>query len=168
MGIGKINDKKVGQWEQFNFSESFVGNVEYVDGIAQNDIIDHDEHVIVDGEPVIADGKYIADDEHIVTDNIISEYIEYWPDGTKKVTGQYLADGSNKKTGLWTKWFNNGQKEEEGVFKNNVEIGVWKYWNYNGDQFDDIDYGNGQVGGGKKKKNQSKKISFGLNLRKTY
>ena len=42
------------------------------------------------------------------------KHIEYWPNGQKKEEGTY-KDG--KKDGLWTYWYENGRKRSEGTFK---------------------------------------------------
>ena len=141
------NDEKIGHWEQFDSDGSLIMNIEYKDGTA------------------------------------IGGYTENWPNGNKKAEGRYLSDGSGKKTGIWTlwsdngkkieegsytdgekhgvwtKWYHNGQKQEEGAFKNGVEVGVWEYWEIDGTQLDNIDYGDRQAGGAKKK-SKNRKIKY--------
>ena len=39
---------------------------------------------------------------------------------------------NGRKEGLWTFWYKNGRKKEEGTFKEGKEVGVWKRWHDNG------------------------------------
>ena len=39
---------------------------------------------------------------------------------------------NGRKEGLWTFWYKNGRKREEGIFKEGKEVGVWKRWHDNG------------------------------------
>ena len=39
--------------------------------------------------------------------------------------------GLEKLEGLWVSYYDNGQKKEEGVYKNGREVGKWTF--YNGD-----------------------------------
>ena len=39
---------------------------------------------------------------------------------------------NGKKEGLWTFWYKNGERREEGKFKDGNEVGVWKRWYDNG------------------------------------
>ncbi|MEW6469446.1 MAG: toxin-antitoxin system YwqK family antitoxin [Bacteroidota bacterium] len=75
-------------------------------------------------------------------------YVEYWPDGKKKVEGSYNApvqinDNDSKevkagklanavKVGKWTYWHQNGQLAAEQYYTNGAMTGTWKQWYQNG------------------------------------
>ena len=46
--------------------------------------------------------------------------IERYESGQRAYEG-YLADDGSK-VGIWTRWYDNGQKESEGTFKNGEQI----------------------------------------------
>jgi len=50
--------------------------------------------------------------------------------GTGKDAVGTLKDGHED--GLWTKYYENGIKSEEGIYRNGNEVGTWKYWHDNG------------------------------------
>ncbi len=39
---------------------------------------------------------------------------------------------NNLKNGLWTEWYENGRKMEEGSYINNLRDGLWTEWHENG------------------------------------
>ena len=57
------------------------------------------------------------------------KHVEYWPNGQKKEEGTF-KDG--KQEGKWTWWYENGQKKHEGNYKDNLRYGEWTYWYKNG------------------------------------
>ena len=50
--------------------------------------------------------------------------------GDIKMDLGYIKNG--KKEGLWTWWFENGEKKNEGSFKGGLEFGLWTYYNEDG------------------------------------
>jgi antitoxin component YwqK of YwqJK toxin-antitoxin module len=56
--------------------------------------------------------------------------VERYDHGQKKSEGYLLDDGT--KVGLWTFWYENGQKESEGSYKNWEKEGIWTFWYENG------------------------------------
>ena len=54
---------------------------------------------------------------------------EWYRNGQKKEEGTY-KDG--KEDGLWTGWYDNGQKEIEGTFKDGKPDGLSTLWYENG------------------------------------
>ena len=46
--------------------------------------------------------------------------------GDIKMDLGYIKNG--KKEGLWTWWFENGEKKNEGSFKDGLEFGLWTYF----------------------------------------
>ena len=50
--------------------------------------------------------------------------------GDIKMDLGYIKNG--KKEGLWTKWYDNGQKGIEGTYKDGLEFGLWTYFYENG------------------------------------
>ena len=51
--------------------------------------------------------------------------------GDMKMDLGYIKNG--KKEGLWTWWFENGEKKNEGTFKDGKENGLHKWWYKNGE-----------------------------------
>ena len=56
-------------------------------------------------------------------------YTEYYENGQKEFERIY-KDG--KRDGLQTNWFENGQKKEEGTYKDGKKDGKWTKWYENG------------------------------------
>jgi len=46
--------------------------------------------------------------------------------------------------GLWTWWYDNGQKWQEGNYANGERDGTWHIWKRNGAQWKDVVYDNGE------------------------
>ena len=55
--------------------------------------------------------------------------------------------GWGKLDGLWTKWHENGQKEEEGTYKKGKKDGLRTHWYDNGQKFWEETYKNGEKDG---------------------
>ena len=49
------------------------------------------------------------------------KHIKYYPNGNKKEEGTF-KDG--KKDGLWTWWYENGQKKKEVTYKDGKQEGI--------------------------------------------
>ena len=72
---------------------------------------------------------------HNKTSNGIEKirYEAYYENGQKKQEGDY-KDG--KGYGLWTWWDENGQKEREGTYKDGKGYGLWTSWYENGQKYE--------------------------------
>jgi antitoxin component YwqK of YwqJK toxin-antitoxin module len=70
-----------------------------------------------------------------------------YPDGMRRAEGYPNEHG--KPVGLWTSWYENGQKEEEGEYKEHIEKreGLWTSWHENGQKWADCEYKNGERDG---------------------
>lgn len=65
-------------------------------------------------------------------EKIVGEY----DNGLKEYDGYVLEDGS--RVGLWTFWYENGQKWFVGSFKNGEWDGLWTLWNEDGSIYSDL------------------------------
>jgi len=45
---------------------------------------------------------------------------------------------NDEKTGLYTRWFPNGQKDREGNQRKGGQVGLWKYWSPNGKESSEL------------------------------
>ena len=61
--------------------------------------------------------------------------------GDIKVDLGYIKNGG--KEGLWTWWFENGRKKNEGTYKDGKENGLHKWWYENGHKSEERTYKNG-------------------------
>lgn len=59
---------------------------------------------------------------------------EEWGDGTKRAAG--LINQAGNKEGLWTFWHDNGQKKEEGEYKDGKREGLWTQLRKNGEKIE--------------------------------
>ncbi len=60
---------------------------------------------------------------------------QYWSlSGSKILTCNYVKNeyGEQSLNGRYTKWYDSGQKLEEGSYKNGMKNGKWTYWYVNG------------------------------------
>jgi antitoxin component YwqK of YwqJK toxin-antitoxin module len=65
--------------------------------------------------------------------------------GDIKMDLGYIKNG--EKEGLWTWWFENGEKKNEGTFKDGKENGLHKWWYENGHKSEERTYKNGKKDG---------------------
>lgn len=74
---------------------------------------------------------------------------EKYPNGAAKSRGQVLQDQNDNyvKVGLWTFWHDNGQKSEEGEYKDGERSGDWMYWRENGKKLKEGKFTNGKETG---------------------
>ena len=72
------------------------------------------------------------------------DVFELHKDGSRKYTG--LLKGG-KKDGLWTSWYENGQKDEEVVYKDGEEHGLVTNWYENGQKSEKITMRYGKLDG---------------------
>ena len=54
----------------------------------------------------------------------------WYENGQKRNEGSYI---DSKRDGKWTWWYENGQKEHEGYYKEHMRVGQSSHWNENGD-----------------------------------
>lgn len=74
-------------------------------------------------------------------------YIEYWPDGTKKMAG-WMKKG--KRDSSWTFYDSTGVRRSAGPFRNDQRCGEWSEWSAQGRLLQRMDYGKpGEAAGGK-------------------
>jgi hypothetical protein len=59
---------------------------------------------------------------------------EYWPNGQLKYSYEMRrsANGKWARNGIGRAYFDDGKLEREGVYKNNVRIGIWHYYDGTG------------------------------------
>jgi len=67
-----------------------------------------------------------------------------YEDGEKKDEGTY-KDG--EQDGKWVEWYENGQKEEEGTYKDGEQDGKWVEWYENGQKEEEGTYKDGEQDG---------------------
>lgn len=109
---------------------------------------------LVDGHMKIwnGEGELVTDDEY-QKGRKLAVKTEHYPNGSKKTEGMYLhaeyvvktaddwwkaepatftTNGKDERHGAFTAWHQNGQKEYEGEFKNDLRVGEFNYWYSNG------------------------------------
>ena len=72
------------------------------------------------------------------------KYVTYYDNGQKQEEGNF-KDG--KKDGLWSWWGENGQKMSEGNYKDNKYDGLWTGWHENGQKKEVGNYKEGKIFG---------------------
>ena len=88
------------------------------------------EQLVYKGGVEVSKGEYKGNSLFI---NVIKKY----PDGTKMEEG-YTKDGL--KDGLWTEWFENGQKSKAENYKEGEKDGISTWWYSNGDKKKEVQY----------------------------
>ena len=84
-----------------------------------------------DGNPKIIE-EYTKDDQGR---EILRKETHYFPgEGKKKyISGTY--DNAQLRDGIWTSWYENGQKNSEQNYVNGKEDGEYNAWHPNGNQY---------------------------------
>jgi len=83
-----------------------------------------------------ADGKpkkvveYITDDDG---KKVLYKETHYFPGEKKYISGTY--DKVQRRDGIWTSWYENGQKNSEYRYINGKEDGEYNVWHRNGKQY---------------------------------
>ena len=67
--------------------------------------------------------------------------------GSKYILGEVK---NGKKDGLWTPWYENGQKESEETFKDGKRDGLGTWWYENGQKIEEVIFKDGEMISGKK------------------
>jgi len=68
--------------------------------------------------------------------------ISTYQDGVKRSEGYLKTIDVND--GHWTNWYQNGQKESEGVYKDGRKEGLWTLWDDNGKKNSEVEYIDGE------------------------
>ena len=71
----------------------------------------------------------------------VGERQEFWPDGTKKLEGNYDQD---QRHGNWNTYHEDGRIELEGQYVDDLREGRWVAWHENGERRQEVDYRRGQ------------------------
>lgn len=66
---------------------------------------------------------------------------ERWPDGREKIVRYY--DNSNNHLYKEERFYQNGNKQMQGTFRNGKKDGVWYYWYENGQLWSEGNFENG-------------------------
>ena len=74
-------------------------------------------------------------------DSILVKEIGYYPDGQKRIEGEYRE---GKREGKWTYWYNNGNKWSEAVYKAGLRDGKSTVWHENGRKYYEGNYSAGE------------------------
>ena len=84
--------------------------------------------------------------ESILEDGKMISYkeFEWYENGQKQYEGIY-KDG--KEDGLWTEWYKNGQKKSEKTYKDGLEDGLETWWYENGQKSSEWTYKDGEKDG---------------------
>ena len=74
---------------------------------------------------------------------------EFWPSGGIKYTYEMRRSSNGKwaRNGIGRAYYEHGQLEREGSYKNNVRIGIWKYYDVDGKHIRTEDRGTDGDGG---------------------
>lgn len=74
-------------------------------------------------------------------DQICSGGIHYFK---TLITAYYYRDVPKNYSGVWTTWYDTGQKSSEGKYKDGYQQGRWYVWGNNYEIFSDVFYDNGK------------------------
>ena len=83
-------------------------------------------------------GVYVKE----ISDEIVNGEVFQVVDDMKVPIGK-MKNG--KKDGLWTSWYENGQKESEETFKDGKRDGLGTWWYENGQKFSEGTYKDGKL-----------------------
>jgi antitoxin component YwqK of YwqJK toxin-antitoxin module len=73
-----------------------------------------------------------------------------WPSGREKLVRFYVEKGGDKELSKEIRYYETGQKEQEGTFKKGERHGKWTYWYDNGNIWSEGDFKNGKSHGYRK------------------
>jgi len=85
--------------------------------------------------------KSVKNEEEVMLDT------NHWDNGKKMSEGNLDFDGDGElcKTGKCTYWYENGQKEQEGTYKDGDYDGKWTHWHENGQKEKESTYKDGEL-----------------------
>ena len=74
--------------------------------------------------------------------------LKLWSPGKYRQKGRVEVTGEPGKdyymqVGPWTYWYKNGQKAEEGEFRNGKHQGKWTTWHDNGQKMSEVEFSDG-------------------------
>jgi antitoxin component YwqK of YwqJK toxin-antitoxin module len=75
--------------------------------------------------------------DNLITGKLYFNYIIDDSSKSKFLVGE-LKDGI--KNGLWTRYWNNGNKKKEGIYKDSFKVGLWVEWSKKGNKYLEILY----------------------------
>ena len=96
-------------------------------------------------------GVYVKE----ISDEIVNGEVFQVVDDMKVPIGK-MKNG--KKDGLWTSWYEIGQKESEETFKDGKRDGLWTRWYKNGQKYSEGTYKDGKEDGLQTEWNENGKI----------
>ena len=77
----------------------------------------------------------------------LSEVIETYDYGNIKSIKYHKKTRDRIEKVKFEKYYENGQKEKEGTYKDGKKDGLWTYWNENGQKKSEVTYKNGELDG---------------------
>ena len=92
-----------------------------------------------------ADGKPKKVEEYITDNNgkkVLYKETHYFPEEKKYISGTY--DAKLLRNGVWTSWYENGQKNSEQNYVEGKENGEYNVWHPNGKQYIKGEYDMGE------------------------
>ncbi|MDR1181213.1 MAG: hypothetical protein LBL13_04480 [Bacteroidales bacterium] len=95
-----------------------------------------------------ADGKAKKVDEYTTDDNgrkILYKETYYFPGEKKYISGTY--NNTKERSGVWTSWYENGEKNSEQNYVNGKEDGIYRVWHPNGKPYIKGEYEMGEKTG---------------------
>lgn len=87
--------------------------------------------VVVDA--TYADGLPKKVSEYIIKEDgsqQLAKETYYFPEKKKYIEGEY--NNKTQRQGVWTSWYENGQKNSQGTYENGVLEGIYTVWHPNG------------------------------------
>jgi len=85
---------------------------------------------------------------------------ETWPGGKEKTIKYFKEQGDKRILVREEKYYINGQKEQEGMYKNEERTGVWKYWYDTGVLWSEGEFLNGKSHGYRKVYHSNGKLYY--------
>lgn len=98
------------------------------------------ERVVVQTYP---DGKVELEQYFVFANNdsVLVKEIGFYPDGQKRIEGEYLE---GKRNGKWTYWYDNGKKWSEAGYKTDLREGKSTVWHESGLKYYEGSYKDGE------------------------
>ena len=75
------------------------------------------------------------------------EVVQTPDDWASAKVATYVKQGKDEKNGLWVQWYENGQKQMQGEYRNDLQVGKFSWWYANGQIALDGSYDNGKQTG---------------------
>lgn len=87
---------------------------------------------------IILEGTRLPDGRVRLAPLIDGPFVVWYENGQKEFEGLYRDD---QMEGVWRHWHENGEKEAEGSFQDGRKIGIWRWWLDDGTLDKEKDYG---------------------------